>query len=125
MKQDIASRSDIEKLVDQFYSKVRTDGTIGYIFTDIAALDFARHMPTMYKFWETTLLGIMSYKGNPMSVHIQLDKKEQLKKEHFDRWLELWTATVDDLFEGPKAEEAKTRASQIRYLMQYKVEQSR
>ncbi|MEQ9375808.1 MAG: group III truncated hemoglobin [Imperialibacter sp.] len=125
MKRDITSRADIEKLVDQFYSKVRIDNTIGYIFTDIAALDFARHMPTMYKFWETTLLGLMSYKGNPMSVHIQLDKKEPLKKEHFDRWLELWTATVDDLFEGLKAEEAKTRASQIRYLMQYKVEQSR
>ncbi|MEQ8534357.1 MAG: group III truncated hemoglobin [Imperialibacter sp.] len=125
MKRDITSRADIEKLVDQFYSKVRIDNTIGYIFTDIAALDFARHMPTMYKFWETTLLGVMSYKGNPMSVHIQLDKKEPLKKEHFDRWLELWTATVDDLFEGPKAEEAKTRASQIRNLMQYKVEQSR
>ncbi|MEQ8685214.1 MAG: group III truncated hemoglobin [Imperialibacter sp.] len=125
MKRDITSRADIEKLVDQFNSKVRIDNTIGYIFTDIAALDFARHMPTMYKFWETTLLGVMSYKGNPMSVHIQLDKKEPLKKEHFDRWLELWTATVDDLFEGSKAEEAKTRASQIRNLMQYKVEQSR
>jgi hemoglobin len=122
---DIDSREDIELLVDQFYAKVKEDSTIGYLFTRIAALDFEKHMPTMYRFWETTLLGVMSYKGNPMSVHIQLDKKEPLTSEHFDRWLGLWTATVDELFAGPKAEEAKTRASQIRYLMQHKVEQSR
>ncbi len=124
-KKDIATTEDIKTLVDQFYLKVKQDRTIGYIFTEVAQLDFEKHMPTMYRFWETTLLGKLTYQGNPMAVHMQLDKKVNLTPTHFDTWLGLWVATVDELFEGEKAEEAKTRASHIRHLMQYKVEHHR
>ncbi|MDD0858769.1 hypothetical protein NHF46_15535 [Arthrobacter alpinus] len=33
--------------------------------------------------------------------------------EHFNRWLQLWTSTVDELFAGEKAEMAKVQAHQI------------
>lgn len=125
MKKDIASREDIVRLVDEFYAEVKTDPVIGHIFTEVAQLDFGKHLPVMYQFWETTLLGIMSYKGNPMAAHIRLDSLQRLNTEHFDRWLLLWTATVDRLFTGSKADDAKTRATQIRHLMQYKVEAAR
>ena len=36
-----------------------------------------------------------------------------VEKAHFDRWLELFLATVDENFSGPKAEEAKGRALSI------------
>ena len=36
-----------------------------------------------------------------------------VEKAHFDRWLELFLATVDELFAGPKAKEAKGRALSV------------
>lgn len=125
MKKDIATRADIELLVDSFYSKVKQDPAIGYIFSEVAQLDFDHHLPIMYRFWETTLLGTLSYKGNPMTVHMQLDQKEKLTEAHFDRWLQLFSETLDELFEGKTASEAKTRACQIAGLMLYKVQQNR
>ncbi|MCK5470329.1 MAG: group III truncated hemoglobin, partial [Cyclobacteriaceae bacterium] len=73
-KQDIESRKDIELLVDTFYEKVLKDETIGYIFSEIANIDLAKHMPLMYDFWETTLFHKANYKGNPMKVHVDLNE---------------------------------------------------
>jgi hemoglobin len=32
---------------------------------------------------------------------------------HFQRWLDIWEGTVDDLFAGPKAIQAKVQAGRI------------
>ena len=47
---DISNRGDIEVLVNSFYDKVLVDATIGYLFTDIAAVDWILHLPKMYRF---------------------------------------------------------------------------
>lgn len=121
MKKDISNREDIILLVDQFYTKVLKDDTIGFIFNDIARIDIQSHMPVMYNFWETTLFHNSVYKGNPMKVHMDLDDKVSLDKEHFDRWLALFNVTVDELFKGEKSELAKTRALSIATVMQVKL----
>ncbi len=122
---DIESREDVMKLVDTFYERVKVDPVIKHFFTEVIDIDWQEHMPTMYDFWESMLLGRMSYRGNVMSKHIALDQKSPLQKEHFDRWLTRWIETVDMLFVGDRAEEAKKRAKMTAPLMQYKVEQSR
>ncbi|WP_420578120.1 group III truncated hemoglobin [Ekhidna sp.] len=119
---DITTRKDIELLVDKFYEQVIEDDTIGIFFTEVVKLDWNVHIPIMYDFWETILLDNMVYKGNPMLKHIQLNQKKKLQPQHFERWLELWETTVNNHFEGPKAEEAISRAKQIASLMKYKVE---
>jgi hemoglobin len=121
---DISSRDDIVKLVDQFYTKVLSDQTIAYIFKDVAKIDLKNHMPTMYDFWESTLLNKTAYRGNPMKVHLDLNDKESLKKVHFDQWLKLFNETVDELFKGERAELAKTRALSIATVMQIKLYKS-
>lgn len=121
MLEDIKERQDIKLLVDSFYKKVLDDEVIGYIFTDVVKLDWAHHIPTMYNFWETTLLHKAVYKGNPMQVHLELNKKEQLKPEHFDRWLKLFSETIDIHFKGQTADLAKTRALSIATMMQVKI----
>lgn len=115
--QDITTRADIEHLVDTFYEQVLTDELIGFFFTEIAKLDMKAHMPTMYNFWDSMLLGSRTYEGNPMVRHIHLSQKHPLGKVHFDRWLELWEKTVRENFEGAKAEEAIERAKSIAGLM--------
>ena len=118
---DITSREDIEQLVDQFYQKVIKDELIGYIFTEVMHLDWKVHIPIMYNFWDSMLLGSANYHGNPMVKHIDLNRKEPLKKEHFERWNALWKETNELLFKGPKSKEAITRAQHISKLMMFKV----
>ncbi|GAB1309013.1 hypothetical protein KH5_16960 [Urechidicola sp. KH5] len=67
----------------------------------------------MYDFWETLFFHKQSYKGNPMKMHVTLDKKSPLEKAHFDAWLQIFEATVNDLFVGEKAELAKQRANSV------------
>ena len=122
---DIQTRTDIKTLVDEFYKQVITDDLIGHFFTEVVKLDLDKHLPVMYDFWETTLLGNMKYKGNPMTKHIELSRKKTLDSEHFDRWLALWVSTVTANFDGIKAEEAIQRAKQIGELMKYKIQQDK
>lgn len=120
---DIENNQDIKLLVDEFYKEVVNDDLIGHFFTKVIPLDLEIHLPVMYDFWETTLLGNMKYKGNPMVKHIELSRKESLNPKHFERWLSLWLNAVSENFEGPKAEEAIERAKLIAELMKFKVQQ--
>jgi hemoglobin len=118
---DITSRAGIIRLVDTFYTRVRADEILGPIFDDVARVDWAAHLPKMYDFWELVLFGTSSFKGNPLAVHRGLAQQTTMGDREFGRWVELFHATVDHLFRGPMAEEAKLRASRIRAVMQYNV----
>jgi hemoglobin len=121
MKKDISNRADIQQLVDTFYLKVRADETIGYLFNDVAQVNWEQHLPRMYDFWENILFQTGSFKGNPMAAHVQLHQKSPLSAAHFDRWQQLFLATVDELFEGDMAELIKQRALSIATMMRIKV----
>lgn len=120
MKTDIRHRKDIEKLVNSFYDKVKTDEVIGYLFTDVAKVNWELHLPKMYDFWENILFFSANYEGNPMVKHKELHQKSTMTKTHFDHWNLLFIQTVDELFQGKKAEEIKNRALNISAAMMYK-----
>lgn len=122
MKPDITSRADIEKFIANFYENVKLDKTIGFIFTEVADMNWEKHIPLIVDFWETILLDNPVYKKNAMEVHYDLNKKIPLQKEHFKSWLLLFNAAVDDLFEGKIADLAKTRAKSIAGIMLFKME---
>ncbi|GER58095.1 hypothetical protein ULMA_02030 [Patiriisocius marinus] len=119
---DITSRADIELLVNSFYFKVKKDPTIGYIFNDVAKVNWDDHLPKMYSFWESILFNVASFKGNPMSAHIVLSKKTTIASEHFDKWLLLWEQTIDAHFKGERASNAKQRGKNIAGVMLYKIQ---
>jgi hemoglobin len=116
---DIASRADIERMVDGFYARVREDDLLGPIFDDVAATDWARHLPKMYAFWAGVLFATPGFSGNPLAVHLGLGRKVELGEREFGRWLSLFHHTVDELFSGPVATEAKVRAMRIAAVMQH------
>lgn len=124
MKKKLSDKRDIELLVNTFYEQVKKDETIGFIFNDVAKVDWNHHLPIMYSFWEMMIFGTGNYKGDPMTKHIQLNTKTPLNQVHFDQWKKIFNNTVDQLFEGEKASEAKQRASHIANLMAHKVQQS-
>lgn len=110
---DIADRADVERVVRAFYAKAMTDTMIGYLFTDVAKLDLDAHIPRITDFWETVLLGSGSYSGGAFAVHQQLHDRSPLRGGHFERWITLWTLTVDERFAGPTAEQAKAHARRV------------
>lgn len=120
---DIQNRADIEILINEFYKKILKDEVVGFIFTDVVKLNWEVHIPIIYDFWETILLGEIKYKGNPMIKHLELSRKERLKKEHFDQWFQLWEETIRSMFEGSKSDEAIERAKSIGALMLHKINQ--
>lgn len=123
MKKDIETRDDIIQLVNLFYDKVKPDETIGYFFSKTVQVDWEKHLPVMYNFWENIIFHVGGYTGNPMKHHISLHQKSAIKKEHFNRWIQLFVETVDELFEGVKAEQAKQRALSIATVMQINIAQ--
>jgi hemoglobin len=111
---DIVQREDIKTLVDKFYEKAKTDALLGPVFSNV---DWPHHLPIMYDFWSSMLLGDQTYRGNPLQRHLPL----AIDKNHFSQWLALFTQTVDENFTGEKAEEIKTRAQSIANLFQFKM----
>ncbi len=122
MKKDIENERDIELLINSFYKKVRMNRILGFIFEEIARVNWETHLPKMYLFWGSLLLGKHSYTGNPMQKHVELSKLVRMKEIEFSEWLRLFNETVDEGFEGEKAEEAKIKAANIARLMLYKIE---
>ena len=112
-RSDITDRADVVKLVETFYTRAFADPLIGHIFTDVVHMDLVRHMPIMADFWQTVLFKAGLYNRNALAIHFDIHAKEPLTLEHFNRWLQLWTNTVDDLFAGEKAELAKVQAHLI------------
>src|SRR3954452_11349597 len=107
MRKDIENRRDIDLLMDKFYARAMFDDKIGYIFTDVAKLDLEHHLPIIGDFWETLLFRTGDYSKhgrNPLEVHGALDRKSPLTSDHFERWLKIFTETVDELFSGDTAD---------------------
>ncbi|WP_257667599.1 group III truncated hemoglobin [Parapedobacter tibetensis] len=108
-RQDIQTLEDIKLMVDSFYAKMKDDPLIGPIFTDKIQDHWPEHLDKMYRFWQGLLLGEHTYHGRPFPPHTQLP----IGIEHFERWLVLFRGTVDELYVGPIADEAKLRANSI------------
>lgn len=121
-KKDITNREDIVLLVNAFYEKVRKNPVLGYIFDDVARIDWEQHLPKMYSFWSSILLSEHSYTGNPMLTHLALSKRAPMTEEAFSEWIQLFTETVEEHFSGVNAIIAKTRAENIARLMLYKIQ---
>lgn len=122
MKQDISTRNDVDILVKVFYDKLLEDDLLKPIFIKLVLENLESHLTTIADFWDSILLDANIYRGNVTEKHFEVDKQFPLSKKEFDKWLQHWNATVDELFEGEKALMAKQRALSIADIMQYKLE---
>ena len=118
IKKDISTLDDIRLLVDTFYGKVRENSSIGPIFNGVIRDRWPEHLEKMYRFWQTVLFDEHTYFGSPFPPHAKLP----IVREHFNHWLGLWHETVDQLFQGEKAEEAKWRGDKMATMFISKIE---
>lgn len=115
---DITTLEDVRLLVDGFYGKVRRDPVLKDIFNGVIEDRWPEHLEKMYRFWQTVLLDEHTYFGSPFLPHAQLP----VEKEHFDRWLGLFSETVDEHFQGEKAERAKWQGGRMAEMFLSKIQ---
>lgn len=122
---DITDKQDITVLVTAFYDKARKDELLGHIFNNIIGNDWTHHLERINDFWNMVIFAAPGYAGSPVKAHVDADRKETMNKEHFDRWLQLWSETVDELFAGEYADIAKNKAMLMANMIHMKIEMSR
>jgi hemoglobin len=115
---DITSKEDIQYMIDCFYDSILADDLLNPFFTN---LNFQHHLPKMVDFWAFVLLDESGYTTDVTKKHLKM----KIGKEHFNRWIELFKTTVNDLFVGPNAEKAIQRAHLIRWTIESKIDQSK
>lgn len=114
---DILTLDDVKLLVNTFYDKVRQDELLAPVFNSRIGDRWPEHLEKMYTFWQTVLLDEHTYFGSPFPPHANMP----IDASHFDNWMLLFTATVDELFTGEKAAEAKWRAGKMAEMFQVKL----
>jgi hemoglobin len=118
---DLQNRQDIEQVLEMFYNQVLKDYLIGHFFTSVVKLDLQKHIPIISDFWEAVIFNTQGYRKNVMEVHQHIHLLQKIEKVHLDRWVQIFTQTIDSQFEGEKASLMKHRASSIATLMDIKL----
>ena len=121
MKKDIETRKELEDFLWAFYKKAFADELIGRFFIEVVPLDLDTHVPVIANFWESVAFNKPSYRKNVMEVHQHIHHLSKIKKEHLDRWVKIFTETLDENFEGSRTELMKQRARSIATLMDIKL----
>ncbi|MGQ3075394.1 MAG: group III truncated hemoglobin [Ferrovibrionaceae bacterium] len=98
----------IERLVHGFYDRVRADDMLGPVFAERIA-DWGPHLGRMVQFWSSVALMTGAYHGQPMRVHLPLP----IDGRFFDRWLQLFEQTADELCPPAAARHFVERARRI------------
>ena len=125
-KEDIKTRDDIFLLVTKFYEKVRKDDVLGPFFNETIK-DWDGHLQHLTTFWESSLFLKTKFNGDPLEAHAKVDKafNNSISEMHFGIWLNLWFQTIDELFIGDYAENAKRRARKMGTFMYLKIFEAR
>ncbi|MGH6989135.1 MAG: group III truncated hemoglobin [Stellaceae bacterium] len=111
--EDIVARTGIdepmiERLVRAFYGRARLDPLIGPIF-ESKVHDWEGHLTRLCAFWSSVALMSGRYHGQPMVAHLPLP----VDTPHFDRWLEIFAETANDVCPAAAAAFFLDRAHRI------------
>ncbi|GAB3028722.1 group III truncated hemoglobin [Spirosoma pulveris] len=110
---DITNQADVERLVSAFYSRVFFDEEIGLIVTLVARVTPATHFRKIVDVWTRLLLSGATTPPDIIQQHVEQNLMPLLESVYFRRWQALFCSTVDELFSGPVAEQAKALTRQI------------
>lgn len=90
-KNQVPTEEQIERLVHEFYAKIRQHDRLGPIFANKLGDDWGPHLAKMVDFWSSIMLTSGRYSGTPMQKHLAL---KMVRPEDFRIWLELFEETA-------------------------------
>jgi hemoglobin len=111
---DIQSEDDLFKLVNYFYAKLMINKITAPKFQK---LDLVEHFPKIVSFWSLILFDKEGYKTNVFDKHLHLN----ISETHIEIWLKLFLESINELYEGEKAELAKQRGQVLAYTFSSKL----
>jgi hemoglobin len=112
-ERDLDDPAEIAELVRRFYADVAQDDLLGPMFNDVARVDWSEHLPKLTAFWCRALLSMPGYEGNPYRSHQLIHARRPFTRAHFERWLDLFSETIDLGWTGPNVEQAKDLARRV------------
>ncbi len=81
-------------VVEAFYARVRSHPQLGPVFDARLAGRWPEHMEKMKSFWSAVAFKSGAYGGKPVQAHLGV---ANMTPELFPQWLELFSATLDDV----------------------------
>ena len=90
---NLCTEEEISRLVHAFYTRARSDPSLGPIF-DAHVTDWDAHFVQMINFWSMKLRGTNRFRGAPMPKHVALPG---LTSKLFERWLQLFRQTTSEM----------------------------
>lgn len=125
MKHETLCVEGIERLMDIFYAKIRTDTNgVGEIFNNAIGTSDAEweaHKKKIANFWQGMLLGMGDYQGQPLKAHLDLPR---FPREFFGIWLGLFEESLHQVFSPEIAAQILQRAQMIAGRFQYMLYES-
>jgi len=110
---DLATPAAVHDLVTRFYREIVFDELLEPIFGELAEVDWAEHIPNLIDYWCWILFGTHGFTGSVTKTHRRLHDVRSIEPVHCDRWMDLWSTTVDAGWSGPFADHAKTHAAKL------------
>ncbi|MDX1634463.1 MAG: group III truncated hemoglobin [Marinobacter sp.] len=83
------------------------------VFTEVAGIRLEEHLPLIEAYWRKMLLGQRGYSRHMIHHHERIHDRSALTQRHFRRWLMHFEATLDENFDGPYTDRARTLARRI------------
>jgi len=115
MQNNEVTRENLNKMVVIFYTKILKDEIVGPFFIEKLGDDlnndqWVPHIELLTNFWASIALGDPTYRGNPFAPHASI---ENISREAFSRWLELFSQTLDIVYISEIADQFKQRSTVI------------
>lgn len=115
MQANEVTKENLRQMVNLFYTKVLKDELVGPFFIERLGDDMKNekwipHLELLTNFWASIALGDFEYKGNPFAPHASM---QNLSREAFLRWLELFATTLDIVYVPQIANQLKERSTII------------
>jgi len=112
----------IAELVPAFYERVRRDPELGPIFERVVGGAWDAHLAKLCDFWSSVMLMSGRFTGQPMATHARLP---DIAPAHFDRWLQIWRETTEELCPPEAAALFRAKAGMIAESLQLGIAASR
>ncbi|WP_299845871.1 group III truncated hemoglobin [uncultured Jannaschia sp.] len=103
------SEEQIDRVVSEFYARVRAHTALGRIFAAHVE-DWPAHEEKIGRFWRNALLSQRGYDGSPMQAHMAAGN---VRADHFPVWLSLFDAVLVQELPQPLAEAWSALAHRI------------
>ena len=92
LHEGLIDEAQIDQLVRAFYGRAREDSVLGPVFAAHVE-EWGKHLRRICDFWSSVILRSGRYRGRPVPAHLPLG----IDAVHFDRWLEMFAATAQEV----------------------------